>query len=158
MHIRIYTGEVPTCETMVGLTRLQRHKKALQECYQQYMDCPSNTFRASFSATSLQLMWTISQSSDFCCSKHDSFYCANEALTTLAAAAPIYFKSHSSICLFPWPSSTLLPYTSPSPSTCHRKFSFTDLILFVPLSPSSPINVHLHSRPSLYQPPNHLST
>jgi len=35
---------------------------------------------------------------------------------------------------------------------CHRKFSFMGLILFVPLGPSSPI-VHVHSRPSLYQPP-----
>lgn len=37
-----------------------------------------HTFRASFSATSLQLIWTISHSSEFCCSKHNSFYRVNK--------------------------------------------------------------------------------
>jgi hypothetical protein len=67
-----YPQEISTCETMFQLTQLQKAQESstgvgmmrqrrsrsiqTQDCYQQYVDCPSNTFRASFSATSLQLI------------------------------------------------------------------------------------------------------
>jgi hypothetical protein len=79
--------------------------------------------------------------------------------SSTAAAAPISFiiaLLHSPVLLSPDHPPSLS--SSSSSSTCHRILSFTGLIFYIPQSPPSPINNHLHSSPPPYQPPLNITT